>query len=887
MALEACRATYRVQLHAGFGLTEAAALAAYLTQLGVSHLYCSPYLQAAPGSTHGYDVVNPHHVNADLGGAVAHAHLCHVLEEHRLGQVLDIVPNHMAIGGRENPWWWDVLENGPSSRYAAYFDVDWDPPEVKLRHTVLLPVLGDHYGRVLEAGELQLTRLGGSFLVQYHAHAFPVSPRSLTDMLGEAAERCHSDALAFLASALGRLPLSTATDQAAVRQRHREKAVIREHLARLCHEQPAVAATLDAVVAEVNADPDALGALLERQNYRLAFWRTAGQELGYRRFFDINTLVGLRTEDERVFADTHHLILGWLATGLLYGVRIDHPDGLRDPEGYFRRCHAACPHAWIVAEKILAPGERLPASWPIAGTTGYDFITRVSHLFVAPAGAGPLTQLYADFTGEPTDFAAVAREKKHLIMREVLGSDVNRLTALFVDVCERHRRHRDYTRPELQEVLREVIACFPVYRTYVRAECGQVSPEDVRYVTEAIAVAKAHRPDLDSTLVDFLGDLLMLRVRGDVEAELVMRLQQLTGPVMAKGVEDTAFYCFHRLVSLNEVGGDPGQFGMPVDAFHQACAETQARWPQTLLATSTHDTKRSEDVRVRIHLLSEIPEAWEAAVWRWAARNERYRTAGMPDRNAEYLWYQTLVGAWPIEVARAVAYMEKAAREAKVHTSWTDPHPAYDAALRAFVEGTCQDPTFRADVEAFVAPLIAPGRVVALAQLLLKLTAPGVPDLYQGTELWTDSLVDPDNRRPVDYALRRRFLAELDRLSPAEVWNRMDDGLPKMWVIRQALTLRRHRPHLFGPQGAYRALAAHGAKAAHVVAFARGEGVVTVVPRLVLGLGGRWEETMLTFPAGRWHNVLTRDTVDGGEVRLAVLLGRAPVALLAKEGEGV
>jgi len=379
----------------------------------------------------------------------------------------------------------------------------------------------------------------------------------------------------------------------------------------------------------------------------------------------------------------------------------------------------------------------------------------------------------------------------------------------------------------------------------------------------------------------------VLRVRGDVEAELVMRLQQLTGPVMAKGVEDTAFYCFHRLVSLNEVGGDPGQFGMPVDAFHQACAETQARWPQTLLTTSTHDTKRSEDVRARIHLLSEIPESWGTAVWRWSALNERYRTEGMPDRNAEYLWYQTLVGAWPLEVERAVAYMDKASREAKVHTSWTDPNPAYDTALRAFVEGTCQDLAFRADVEAFMAPLIAPGRVVSLAQLLLKLTAPGVPDLYQGTELWTDSLVDPDNRRSVDYALRRRLLAALDRLSPEEVWNRMDEGLPKMWVMRQALTLRRHRPHLFGPQGAYRALAAHGAKAAHVVAFARGEGVVTVVPRLVLGLGGRWGETTLTLPAGRWHNALTSDTVDGGEVRLAELLGRAPVALLSKEGDGV
>lgn len=879
------RATYRVQLHAGFGFADAAEISGYLKALGVSHLYCSPYLQAASGSTHGYDVVNPHQVNEELGGAEAHARLCHTISKDELGQVLDIVPNHMAIIGRENPWWWDVLENGPSSRYAAYFDVEWDAPEARLRNTVLLPVLGDHYGRILEAGEFQLKRKAGSFTLSYHHHAFPVSPRSLGDLLGTAAERCQSDDLAFIAGAFGRLPHATATEQAAVRQRHRDKEVLRVQLARLCQEQPVVAAAIDAVVAEANATPEALDALLERQNYRLAFWRTAKQELGYRRFFDINTLVGLRTEDEQVFADTHALVLDWLTRGVLDGVRIDHPDGLRDPEAYFRRLHEACPQAWIVAEKILEPGERLPELWPIAGTTGYDFIYHLSNLFVDPEGEGPLTQLYGSFTGEPIDYHAVVQEKKNFVLRHVLGSDVNRLTALFLEICERHRRHRDYTRHELHEALREVIACFPVYRTYVQAEAGQVSEDDVRYITESVEAAKANRPDLGSDLFDFFRDLLLLRVHGETESELVMRFQQLTGPAMAKGVEDTAFYCFNRLLSLNEVGGNPGQFGLPIDAFHRACAETQARWPSAMLTTSTHDTKRSEDVRARIHLLSEIPERWSEALRRWSALNERHRQENMPDRNAEYLFYQTLVGAWPIDAERATAYMEKASREAKAYTSWTDPNPGYEAALRAFVEGVLSDAAFQAELESFVGPLIEPGRVISLAQTLLKLTTPGVSDLYQGTELWDLSLVDPDNRRPVDYRRRRRLLAELDSMTPETVWQRVDDGLPKLWVIRQALALRRRRPQLFGPQGSYQALSARGAKANHVVAFAREESVVTVVPRLVLRLSGTWGDTTLKLPTGGWRSELTGESLSGGEVRLTELLKRFPVALLSREEE--
>jgi (1->4)-alpha-D-glucan 1-alpha-D-glucosylmutase len=501
---------------------------------------------------------------------------------------------------------------------------------------------------------------------------------------------------------------------------------------------------------------------------------------------------------------------------------------------------------------------------------------------VDPAGEGPLTKFYAEFTDEPTDFAIVVREKKGMAMRDLLGSDVNRLTALFGQICERHRRHRDYTRHELHHVLREVISSLPVYRTYVRAKVGQVSEDDSRTITEAVESAKKTRLDLDKDLFDFFRDILLLRVRGELETELVMRFQQLTGPVMAKGVEDTAFYCFNRLVALNEVGGDPGRFGFSPDDFHKACAETQAEWPRSMLASSTHDTKRSEDVRARLHLLSEIPDRWREAVQRWTMLNKRYRRDGLPDRNAEYLLYQTLVGAWPIATERMIAYMEKASREAKVHTSWTQPNPDYDGALQQFIEGILDDREFKADLETFVKPLIEPGRVNSLAQTLIKLTAPGVPDFYQGTELWDLSLVDPDNRRPVDYALRRRLLSELDGMTAEEIWSRIDEGLPKLWIIRQTLKLRRSRK-LLEPESSYRPLVARGEKSAHVVAYTRGERIATVLPRLVIKLGAKWGDTTLELPEGRWRNAFTNETLNGGEIALAKLLKRFPVGLLCQE----
>jgi (1->4)-alpha-D-glucan 1-alpha-D-glucosylmutase len=729
-------ATYRLQLRPSFGFDAAAAIAPYLRRLGASHVYSSPYLQAAPGSTHGYDVVDHHHVNDELGGEEGHAEVGAALAKAGLGQVLDIVPNHMAIGTPRNRWWWDVLKHGPSSRYARYFDVDWDPPESKLRNKVLLPVLGDHYGRVLDAGELVVDRSGDEYVVRYHEHVFPLtgSPR------------------------------------------------------------------------------DDLDAWLEEQHYRLAYWRTAGRELDYRRFFDITTLIGLRVEDAEVFADTHRRVIEWVHDGVVDGLRVDHPDGLRDPEGYLHLLHGATDGGWIVVEKILEPGERLPSTWPVAGTTGYDFLNLVTGLFVDPAAEAPFTDLYAELTGEKTEWEEVAVEKKLLVLREVLAADLIRLAHLFVQVCERHPRYRDYTRHELTDVLREVIASFPVYRTYVRPREGVACAEDRRHVESVIAAAVARRPDLDSYLVDFLRRILL----GELpeEYELVERFQQLTGPVMAKGVEDTAFYTFNRLVCLNEVGGDPGRFGRSVEEFHRWCAEHAAG--NGLLATSTHDTKRSEDVRARIAVLTEAPDEWAVFARRWVRD-------GAVDANAQYLLLQTLVGAWPVSLDRAVAYAQKATKEAKARTSWTDPDPEYDAAVRALVEEWLGHDGFVADTGVLVDRIGDRGRVNSLAQTLLLLTAPGVPDIYQGTELWDDSLVDPDNRRPVDYELRRRSLAAGDH--------------PKLQVITTALHAR--------VGGDYRPLPSDDC----TVAFVRGGKHVTAVPC-------RGGPPSFELPPGEWRDLL-------------------------------
>jgi (1->4)-alpha-D-glucan 1-alpha-D-glucosylmutase len=877
------QASYRIQLFGGFGFDHAAELVSYLNELGISHLYCSPYLQAVPGSQHGYDVMDPRHVNTELGGAEAHARMCAALRGHRMGQILDIVPNHMAISGGGNPWWWDVLENGPSSTYASYFDVDWEPPEARLRNTVLLPVLGGQYGRVLEAGDIQLAREGSSFIVRYHEHKFPIAPRSLSALFEMAVSRCGSDELAFIADALSELPLSTAVDYTSVRRRHRDKAVLGKLITRLLREDAACAAAVDEAIQQINEDHAALHNLLERQNYRLAYWKAAGRDLGYRRFFDINSLISLRMEDPRVFTDTHELVLSWLRDGQLEGLRIDHIDGLRDPQQYLERLRDASPESWLVVEKILQPGEELPDSWPVDGTTGYDFLNQVMGIFIDPRAEEPLTKLYRDFTGEVADFETVVRDKKDLIMREVLGSDLNRLTATFVDICEQQPRYRDFTRHELHEALKAVTIRLPVYRTYVRPLGQKTNAAHEHYLREAVKLAKADRPDLDPELMDFLLDVLTLRNGGELETELALRFQQFSGPVMAKAVEDTAFYCFNRLICLNEVGGDPGRFGVSVDEFYRACVKRQQRWPRAMVATSTHDTKRSEDLRARLALLSEIPDEWSRAVRNWAQLNQPHWNGAIPDRNLEYSLYQTLVGAWPIERERVVRYVEKAIREAKQHTSWTNPNPRYESAALGFVTRILEDHLLVSEVERFVAPLITPGRVNSMAQVLLKLTTPGIPDIYQGSELWHFALVDPDNRQPVDYDRRRTLLNELRSCSCPQIMRRIDEGLPKLWLIRQTLAVRRRLPQAFGPDGTFVPLSVQGGRAEHAVAFCRGEKVITLVPRLVMTLKNDWQNATLEIPPGNWRNAFTGEVWAGGEVAIANLLSSFPVCLLTAE----
>lgn len=874
--------TYRIQLNSQFGFDAAAELVPYLEELGFDYLYCSPYFQAAPGSTHGYDVVDHSHVNEELGGTPAFERMCEAIERNGLRQILDIVPNHMAITGRENPWWWDVLENGPSSAYAVYFDVDWEPPEHRIRNILLMPVLADQYGVVLAAGKLRISRAGADFVVGFDNRTFPLAPRSLRLILAAAAQIYASDSLAYLADAFAELPAAASTDRGSIARRNRDRRLMLTMLTKLMQDDPVIGTAIDRAIEQINSDAGQLHEVLEAQNYRLADWRMAARDLGYRRFFDISTLVGLRMENVQVFEATHSLTLKWVNEGRLTGLRIDHIDGLRDPIGYLERLRAAAPNTWIVAEKILADDERLRESWPIDGTTGYDFASIVGRLFVDAAGAEPLTTLYREFTGDTADFQSLARAKKQLAMRGSLGSEINRLTAKFLEVCEAEILHRDHSRHELHEVLRAVLACEEVYRTYAR-EPNELSREDERLVTKTIASAKVYRSDLDPRLFDFLGQILRLRVTNDAAVELAMRFQQISAAVMAKGLEDTAFYCFNRMIALNDVGGNPDALGTTQHAFYQWSREIHKKWPHTMLATSTHDTKRSEDVRARLFVLSEIPSLWANACREWSEINRQYRSGDYPDSNLEYHLYQAIVGTWPIEKERIIQYAEKASREAKVYTSWTERNEEYEAALRKFIEGIFGDSRFRRGVEEFVAGISDPGRVNSLAQTLIKLTAPGVPDFYQGCELWDLSLVDPDNRRPVDFGRRRALLSQIRDATPERVMERADEGLPKLWLIKQGLALRRRHPEWFGAEADIRRLRVRGSRADHAVAYVRAGSVIAVAPRLTVKLGGDWRNTALELPPGRWLNHLTGERWTDGLNQVAEILRRFPVALFSRE----
>ncbi len=878
--------TYRIQLHKDFTFDQAAAIAPYLYALGISHVYSSPYLQAAPGSMHGYDVVDHQRVNAELGGAEAHDRFSLALGRNGLGQVLDIVPNHMAIG-RENRFWWDVLENGTSSRYASFFDIDWNSQEERLRNKVLVPILADQYGVVLESGGIQVARSGSKFVVEAAGQTLPLSPNSLTALLMPAADASNSDMLRFIADSFARLPVPSFEDRGTVLARHRDRRVLSRLLERLCSDCEDVCQAIDAAVDTLNHDPDRLDDLLNAQNWRISYWKTADQQLGYRRFFDVNSLIGLRMERPHVFEETHALLVEWLAKGVLDGIRVDHPDGLRDPAEYFGRLRKAAPKAWIIGEKILEPGEFLREDWPIEGTSGYDFLNVALGVLVQPAGLAKLSDIYAGFTAQPVDFPCIAHDKKIAVTQEALGSDVNRLTSLLIDICETNRNQRDYTRTEARRAIRELAACFPLYRTYVVPARAEITAEDREVIHQAVGCAKGNRTDVSPGLFDFLECLLTLQITGPKESEFVLRFQQFTSPVMAKGVEDTAFYCFNRLIALCEVGGDPGRDGLSLADFHTYQQRMQQTHPCTMTTLSTHDTKRADDVRARLAVLSEIPEEFAAFLIRMAALTAGFKTDSMPDANTEYLLYQTLLGAWPIDAERTRTYMSKAVHEAKQQTSWVANNKPFEDALDSFIDRLFADPASTAHIASFVERILLPGRINSLVQTLLKHTAPGVPDLYQGSELWDLSLVDPDNRRPVDYALREKLLLGLSALTEPEILARMDEGLPKLHLIHRALTLRREQPTWFGPEAAYTPVPVDGPASDHALAYLRGQHVLTIVPIQTLTLGNAWDGTFVELPPGRWSNALTEEPHRSGRLLLADLFAAFPVALLTRDDNDI
>jgi (1->4)-alpha-D-glucan 1-alpha-D-glucosylmutase len=947
-------ATYRLQLTRDFTFDDVSRVVPYLAALGITHLYLSPYFAARPGTQHGYDITDHNALNPELGGRDGFEHMVAVLADGGLGHIVDFVPNHMGIGRTDNVWWLDVLEWGRASPYASYFDIDWEPTDRHLHNKVLLPFLGGHYGAELEAGKLvpRFDAPSGTYSVWYFEHRFPIAVSHYADLLrlavdtattGQGPETSLGDALALLAVQFEKLFAGGHLMHAAAR--HAEARNLQTQLADLACVQPAVAEALADGVAALAGNPEdpesfrPLHRLLERQHYRLAYWHVASDEINYRRFFSINDLAGIRVENPELFAAIHRLVASLIATGKLQGLRIDHIDGLFDPGEYCARLQALIAKQgetrsrYVVVEKILARHERLRADWPVAGTTGYDFIGQLNGLLVDSRQEAAATRNYERFIRREADFDELLRDAKHLVMDTMLGSELGVLATDLHRIAQRHWNSRDYTWDGLRWALRAVIACFPVYRTYVTSQ--GVSAEDRRDIEWAVARARKEWRGLGQEILDFVGAVLTTDVgqtpisepARDEVIRFAMKFQQYTGPVMAKGLEDTTFYRYHRLISLNEVGGDPRQFGLSVAAFHHANQERARDWPYAMLATATHDTKRGEDVRARVAVLSEIPAEWAQATSRWAKLNQRHKQEfdgrPAPGRNDEYLLYQTLVGALPPDFTaegeagsfskRLQAYMTKAAREAKERTSWDNPNTDYEAALGPFIVRILDPVRGRPFLRHFLpfhARIARLGMLNSLVQTTLKLTAPGVSDLYQGTELWDLSLVDPDNRRPVAFADRAALLDEIaalgaeprDRL-PAivdrlrEAWS---DGRIKLYLIHRLLALRREIPQLL--TGAeYRPLAVEGAQTERVCAFLRSAG-----GRMAIVVAGRhfaaltaftatlpapesWEDTALILPAGTppLDDSLTGRHFTAGRVAIPLreLFSNLPVAVLTGPGE--
>jgi (1->4)-alpha-D-glucan 1-alpha-D-glucosylmutase len=961
------RATYRLQLNHDFTFAMATEIVPYLSALGISHCYLSPCLKARPGSMHGYDIVDHNSFNTEIGTAEDFDRLVEALHTHEMGLIMDIVPNHMGIMGSDNAWWLDVLENGEASIYASFFDIDWQPLKDELHGKVLVPVLHDHYGAVLESGELKLVfdASRGEFFIQYREHRFPLDPKEyprilqrcvdgLTKTLGEQ----NADLLEFqsLITAFGHLPGRQEMSTDRVAERNRDKEIHKHRLAELCARCPEITRCLVSVVESISGDPadaasfEELHELIKAQAFRLANWRVAADDINYRRFFDTNDLAGICMESEAVFEATHRLVFTLMADGKVNGLRLDHPDGLYDPAQYFERLRRGIAAAtnnsseasYVVIEKILIGAEQLPADWAVngavSGTTGYDFANLVNGLFVDTAAATRLERIYRNFTidrervdqAELTNFDEIAYRCRKLIMRVALASELNLLANRLSRIALAKRRTCDFTLNSLREALTGVVASFTVYRTYVSAT--GVSEKDAHYIRLAIASAKWRSPAADTSIFDFISEVLLTRIAEGQDPyyrnaviTFAMKFQQFTSPVMAKGLEDTAFYRYNRLVSLNEVGGDLHRFGFTTAEFHFANQERLKRWPHTMLATSTHDSKRSEDVRARIDVLSEIPGLWRLRVRDWRRFNtvqkRMVNDRPAPSANDEYLLYQTLVGAWPLEALtesghakdwtafseRIESYMLKAMREAKQNTSWINRNEEYENAVSSFVKALLNpDPEnqFLKDFLPFQQRVARIGLWNSLSQTLLKLTCPGVPDIYQGNELWDFSLVDPDNRRPVDYLRRQQTLESVrgsgdsEEYSAARLMENPEGGRMKLHLTAKALLLRQQHPKLF-QDGEYLPLAVSGTKADHVVAFTRKLGtdiLLVVAPRLITGLvndndgdyppiGIRvWGDTRISLPScacpKKYCNVLTGKLIEAGsEVNVAEILADFPVAL--------
>jgi (1->4)-alpha-D-glucan 1-alpha-D-glucosylmutase len=911
------RATYRLQFNKDFGFDDAAALAPYLARLGVSHVYASPYLRARPGSTHGYDIVSHTELNPEIGSAEAFGRMVAAFKSNGLGQILDFVPNHMGVGGSDNPLWLDTLEWGEDSEFSGWFDIDWETDRQYLRHKLLVPFLGDHYGNVLQSGGLMLKfdpEEGSLAVWAYDTHKLPICPLHYGQVLGDKHPKLEglSDAFAHLPT-FGPHIRRCAED-------------LKAELSQLAQHDPEVASAIQKAIDRFNGAEGTLSswsrldALIQNQNWRAAHFRVAADDINYRRFFNINDLAGIRIELPEVFDHAHSLIFTLLEDGVLDGIRLDHIDGLLTPKAYCLRLREKAPRLpYLVVEKILAPHESLRMDWGVDGTTGYEFANLITHLLIDPAGELPLTRFYEEFTGERTPFAEIARTCKLGIMENEMASELNVLAREAAKVARSNARTADFTDNVLRRALQQIIACFPVYRTYVDGET--IKDEDRRDIDWAFAQARRVDTSLDRSVFDFLYQLLTCDLVAEPRsgfshtavARVAMRAQQYSGPVMAKGVEDTAFYRYNRFLALNEVGGQPEQFSTSLTSFHHTNADRAKRLPHAMLSTSTHDTKRGEDARARLAALSECAEEWSQRVTGWS-RLLRAGSSGNtqdtpPDRNDEYAFYQLLLCSWPMEFSAGIlpeaaaleTYREriegamlKSMREAKVHSTWALPNTAYEDAVLDFIRhalDVSRTNPFLESFATFQARIAWLGMQNSLVQTTLKLTLPGMPDIYQGAEFWDLSLVDPDNRRAVDFEARRKSLSAVAATTSATALDRLlenwHDGGIKLWLTERLLRARAEEPALFD-QSNYVGLNAHGPAHERICAFVRQTNGVTLLVAVALfpNRPQEWAGNEIPLPAGTehivWRNLLDQQEVKPteGSFAAAHLFAKLPVAIL-------